>query len=97
MEILASMLIRYDSLRDPLKRLFDAYDRFIGLLADEQKGSDGKTPRKHLDELDVANLESDRVYRGAREIRRAFGAALTEIFLEPRSELYNMTIRYGVF
>jgi predicted nucleotidyltransferase len=97
LEILASMLIRYDSLLEPLKRLFDAYDRFIGLLAEEQKGSDGKSPREHLDGLDLANLDSDPVYRGAREIRRAFGTALTEIFLEPGSELYNATIRYGVF
>jgi hypothetical protein len=67
------------------------------LLADEQKGSDGKSPREHLDGLDVANLDADPVYLGAREIRRAFGTALTEIFLEPRSELYNATIRYGVF
>jgi hypothetical protein len=97
LEILASMLIRYDSLLEPLKRLFDAYDRFIGLLAEEQKGSDGKSPREHLDGLDLANLDSDPVYRGAREIRCAFGTALTEIFLEPGSELYNATIRYGVF
>jgi hypothetical protein len=97
LEILASTLIRYESLFEPLKKLFDAYDRFIGLMAEEQVASDGKSPREHLEELDVANLETDPLYLEAREIRRAFGAALTEIFLNPKSELYNATIRYGVF
>ena len=91
------MLIRYDSLLDPLKKLFDAYDRFIGLLADEEAVLNGKSARKHLDELEVANLETDLIFSKAREIRRAFGTALTEIFLDPKSELYNATIRYGVF
>ncbi len=97
LEILASLLIRYDSLLDPLKNLFDAYDHFIGLLADEEALANGKTPRKHLDELELVNIETDPVYLKAREIRRAFGTALTEIFLNPKSELYNATIRYGVF
>lgn len=97
LEILASLLIRYDSLLEPLKKLFDAYDLFIGLMAEEREGPDGKSARKHLEELDVAKLETDSVYLQAREIRRAFGTALTEIFLDPKSELYNTTIRYGVF
>ena len=97
LEILASTLIRYESLFGPLKKLFEAYDRFIGLMADERAGLGGKSPRDHLNELDVANLETDPVYLEARQIRRAFGTALAEIFLEPKSELYNATIRYGVF
>ncbi len=97
LERLAAALIGYDSLLEPAKRLFDAYDRFIGLMADEVPVFDGKSPREHLETLDVASLETDPVYGEAREIRRAFGRALTEIFLDPKSELYNATIRYGVF
>jgi predicted nucleotidyltransferase len=97
LEILATMLIRHDSLLEPVKRLFDAYDRFIGLMAEEAPVFDGKSAREHLEELDVASLETDSVYGEAREIRRAFGKALTEVFLDPKSELYNATIRYGVF
>ncbi len=97
LEILATTLIGYDSLHEPVKNLFEAYDRFIGLLAEEAPVFDGKSAREHLEELDVANLETDPVYGEAREIRRAFGKALTEIFLDPRSELYTTTIRYGVF
>jgi predicted nucleotidyltransferase len=97
LEVLATMLVRYDSLLEPVKRLFDAYDLFIGLMADEGLLADGKSSRDHLEGLDVASLETDSVYGEAREIRRAFGKALTEIFLDQKSELYNATIRYGVF
>jgi predicted nucleotidyltransferase len=97
LEILATMLIRYDSLLEPVKRLFDAYDRFIGFMAEESPVFDAKSAREHLEELDVASLETDSVYGEAREIRRVFGKALTEVFLDPKSELYNATIRYGVF
>jgi predicted nucleotidyltransferase len=97
LEILASTLVGYDSLLEPSKKLFDAYDRFIGLMADEQTVVNGRSPREHLDKLEVANLDTDPVYVEARAIRRAFGTALTEIFLDQKSELYNLTIRYGVF
>jgi hypothetical protein len=55
------------------------------------------SPRKHLDELSVNDLEEDSVYLRAREIRRAFRDALQEIFLKPKSELYDLTIQFGVF
>jgi predicted nucleotidyltransferase len=97
LEVLATMLVRYDSLLEPVKRLFDAYDLFVGLMAEEGPVLDGKSPREHLEELEVANLETDPVYGKAREIRREFGRALAEVFLDPKSELYNATIRYGVF
>ncbi len=97
LEVLATMLIRYDALLEPVKRLFDTYDRFIGLMADEAPVFDGRSSREYLEGLDVADLETDPVYAEAREIRRAFGRALTEIFLDPKSELYSATIRYGVF
>jgi hypothetical protein len=97
LEILANMLIRYESLLEPSKRLFDAYDAFVGLMANEKKIVNGKSPRAHLDELEIANLDNDPVYTEARDIRRAFGRALTELFLDRKSELYDLTIRYGVF
>lgn len=95
METLATILIRYDTLLEPARGLFDAYDRFIGLMA-EGAISDGESPRDHLEGLDVADLETDPVFARAREIRQAFGKALEEIFLDPRSKLFGISIRYGV-
>ena len=90
LDILATRLLQYEDLLGASKKLFDAYDKFIGLLADEES-------RKHLEGLPLGNLESDSVYQEARSIRHAFGDALTGIFLTPGSELYNLTIQYGVF
>jgi hypothetical protein len=35
--------------------------------------------------------------RGKRVKQTEFGRALAEVFLDPKFELYNATIRYGVF
>jgi hypothetical protein len=90
LEILASRLMSYQELLGPAKRLFDSYDKFLGLLADKQS-------RDHLEALSLDNLERDSLYQQARWIRREFGEVLSEIFLSSRSELYNLTIKYGVF
>ena len=90
LDILASRLLQYENLLGVSKQLFDAYDRFIGLLANEEL-------RKHLEHLPLENLETDAVYQEGRSIRHAFGDALAKIFLTPGSELYNLTIKYGVF
>lgn len=90
LEILASRLTQYPNLLMATKRLFDSYDKFLALLAD-------KDSRDHLQELSIDDLEQDSVYQQARSIRRDFRDALHELFLSPQSELYNLTIRYGVF
>jgi hypothetical protein len=97
LEILASRLAKYDGITEASKRLFDAYDEFIGLLAENSPTEKGMSPRKHLDKLSVDDLEEDSVYLRAREIRRAFRDALQDIFLKPKSELYDLTIQFGVF
>jgi hypothetical protein len=97
LEALASRLIQYDGMLGASKRLFDSYDGFIGLLSDETPAKSGKPPRKHLDELSVAELETDEVFQRARQLRTAFSQALKELFLEKNTELYNLTIEFGVF
>jgi predicted nucleotidyltransferase len=95
LENVANRLIRYESLLPASKRLFDAYDEFIGLLADD--GADQKPPREHLEFLKVDDLDSDRLFTHAREMRRRFGEALHDLFLKPGTDLYELTLRYGVF
>lgn len=96
LESLASRLISYDNVLDSSKRLFDAYDAFVGLLADEGSAS-STPPRKHLEELPVTELETDEIFQRARTLRTEFAQALRELFLEPKTELYNLTIEFGVF
>jgi len=77
--------------------LFDAYDKFVGLLADNKPTASGEPPRSHLGNLSVDDLESDTVFQEARQIRKEFGTALSDLFLKPGTELYNLVIEYGVF
>jgi hypothetical protein len=97
LEALASRLISYEEMLGTSKRLFDAYDGFIGLLAEESPTSSGKSPRKHLDELPVDQREADEVFQRARALRTEFAQALIKLFLEPNTELYNLTFEFGVF
>ncbi len=92
LEIFADTLIRveYHHLLPESKKLFDAYDKFLGLLQ-------GQNMRKHLDELSIHAMDSDTEYIQAQTIRREFGDALLKIFLGQDSDLRDLTIQYGVF
>jgi predicted nucleotidyltransferase len=97
LEIVATRLANYESALPISKRLFDAYDKFIGLLADNTPTAGGKAPREHLGDLPVEGLESDTLFQEARRIRREFSNALSDLFLKPGIELYDLTVKYGVF
>jgi|SRR5882762_2150740 len=97
LELVASRLARFSDTLETSKRLFDAYDRFLGMLADNRPTDQGKPPRIHLDELPIDKLDADETYQQARQIRRDFGEALDNLFLRPGLDLYDLTLKYGVF
>lgn len=97
LEILASSLAPYTAFDSSIKKLFTAYDEFIGMLADETHLSSGKNKREHLDTLPVEKIEGDPVAKEARDISHRFRDAITEIFLTRDTELGKLTIEYGVF
>jgi hypothetical protein len=97
LEALASRLILYENMLGVSKRLFDSYDSFIGMLADHTLAKSGEPPRKHLENLSVNDLETDEIFQKARSMRAEFAHALKELFLKPNTELYNLTIEFGVF
>jgi predicted nucleotidyltransferase len=97
LELIATTLLNFENLWEPASVLFDSYDGFIEILADESHLPDGKTPRKHLDELSVEELESDAVFQEARNLSHRFRDAVHDIFLRSNTELSRLTIEYGVF
>jgi len=97
MELVAKTLLGFEELLQPAARLFDSYNDFIGMLADEGRLSNGKTPRKHLEEIAVEELDSDPTFQRAREISHAFQEAVRDIFLRSNTELSKLTVEYGVF
>lgn len=97
LEIVATALNRYDELREPSKRLFDSYDRFIGFLGDNTSAESVENVRVHLKNLPVSRMETDPVFQEGREIRHDFGEALKEIFLKRESPIQQLMIERGVF
>lgn len=97
LEIVATALLRDLTLDVHSKQLFDSYDGFLGMLADETPSCNGKTIRKHLDELSVELLGSDPIATKGRDISHRFRDAIAAIFLTDRNDLGKMTIEYGVF
>lgn len=97
LEILASALQDYSEYDESIKKLFDAYDDFVGMLADETILPNGQTKRKHLDSLPVDHIDTDAVASEAREISHRFRDAISELFLTKETELGRLTLEYGVF
>jgi len=97
LESLAVTLLEFKEFDGQTAKLFQAYDDFVGILADDSSLDNGKTRRKHLDELSVNELDSDPVFQNARDISHRFRDAVHEIFLKSNTKLSRMTIDYGVF
>jgi hypothetical protein len=90
LEILASVINRYDHLRELGVVIFQAYDDFLGVLTDTDK-------RSHLESLSPGHEESDVVYQQIRKDSHRFRDALLELFFDDRTQLAQLTKTYGVF
>jgi predicted nucleotidyltransferase len=72
------------------KALFDEYDAFLGMLADDEK-------RAHLKALTMDKLGDDEVFRDVTRIGRRFQAALDQMFFKEDAQLTQLIQTYGVF
>ena len=90
LEILAMTLLAFPHLDGTARRLFDAYDRFLGMLSE-------KTTRDHLEGLALDPRPQDATWEEARHITHEFRDALLEMFFDKESRLYDLTKMYGVF
>ncbi len=90
LEILAGTLLHHTHLQNSARKLFDSYDAFVGILADENK-------RKHLEDLKEDDADSDSVYQEARSLSHTFRDGLTELFFDTESGMDVLTKKYGVF
>jgi predicted nucleotidyltransferase len=90
LDIVAATFLKYEQLWPSVRKLFDAYDAFIGFLNDTEK-------RSRLSKLTPSEMEDDPVYRDARKIRHNFREAIHEIFLTPGNPISELAIRFGVF
>jgi hypothetical protein len=79
-----------DFLRETAKKLFDAYDTFLGLLNDPDK-------RDRLKKLTPEEEKTDPAFKEAQKTRRVFGKAIQNMFLHQDSPLYKHSIEKGGF
>jgi predicted nucleotidyltransferase len=90
LDVLAETLLLFPRLDGAARKLFSAYDSFLGVLAD-------KSSRSRLDELEADKYETDELFREAREVTHRFREGLIELFFDEDSGLSELTKTYGVF
>jgi hypothetical protein len=90
LDIVAGVLLRYAHLDEAARKIFGAYDGFLGILADDQS-------RGHLERLTEDLADKDETYQRARQFSHSFRDGLLAFFFDPESELDDMTKNYGVF
>ncbi len=70
--------------------IYSAYDKFLGILNTE-KDRDTLAGLSYEDALDK------RIFREVRDLSHKFQAALDRIFLNPKTKLGKLTLRYTTF
>jgi hypothetical protein len=72
------------------RRVFDAYDQFLGILADPAK-------RSELESLAIEDTLDSSVWNEAHEASGNFRNGIQTMFLMNDGHLKDLTLRYGVF
>jgi len=91
LDILSSMILPYENLYEPIRKIMDSYDSFIAMLSD-------KDIRDRLEKLPLKQTNNDQYYEAARKLGHSFQEGLNSIFLEENgTEFFNLTKKYGVF
>jgi predicted nucleotidyltransferase len=89
LDALAAALIAH-SPESISRSLFDAYDRFLGILLDPEK-------RAELSHLRIDKALDSAVWLEAREASHEFRKSLEALFLERPGVLRELTLSFGVF
>jgi hypothetical protein len=87
--MVANFLLNRQHLHRTASELFEAYDRFLGILRNPDL-------RNHLDNLSEEAGDDDSVYQEARKMSHRFRDALLDLFFDTE-ELGPLTRLYGVF
>ena len=90
LDVVADAFLRYGRTDHTARQLVGAYDSFLALLDNAEK-------RKHLEELQQHELDSDPVFGEVRTQGRRFQEALTRLFFQEDQKLGTLTMEYGVF
>jgi len=88
---LAAAFDKSPDLDDFARRVFGAYDAFLGILSDTNE-------RGHLDELESSASDNDPLWERVRDLGVKFQEGLDALFLDDKtSALPGLIRKYGVF
>jgi len=90
LELLARACIKLKLQAEDVKVLFEAYDKFLGILDSNEK-------REELAELTFESAHESKVFLEVRKLGHDFQAALDRLFLERGTKLGDLTLKYAVF
>ena len=90
LDLLARAALRPSIASATGRKLFDSYDRFLGVLDNEEK-------RDELENLKELEIDTSVVWKEIRELSRSFQSGLTDLFFGKDEELSEISIQYGVF
>ena len=88
-EILADTLLRLPHLSETSRKVFNAYENFLGILPSD----DSCNPLEKLD----SDSYDDKLFGDARRISHDFRDGLIELFFDQKSQMFELTRNYGVF
>lgn len=90
LDILATVVFAFDHLHETGRKLFGAYDEFVGLLSNSET-------RNHLESLPARPDLHDPVWERSRLVSHTFRDGLLDLFFDEPSRLAELTRMYGVF
>ncbi|HMO37339.1 MAG TPA: hypothetical protein PKA06_14975, partial [Gemmatales bacterium] len=73
-----------------LKKLFNAYNDFLGLLRDDRM-------REHLSNITPEAADTDAIFQSTRNLGRQFHEGLVQFFFHDQKRLGELTMHYGIF
>lgn len=91
LELLGKLCLIMNTPEATVRKVFDNYDRFLGLLDDKGKREDLERARSHED------LRQSAAWNEVREISHPFHEGLVDLFLRSHPKLASLTMEYGVF
>jgi hypothetical protein len=74
-----------------VRKIFDNYDRFLGILDEKSKRDELAKAKTH------AQLRDSTAWREIRDVSTPFHEGLVALFLGSNPELTDLTMKYGVF
>ncbi|MEZ5354947.1 MAG: nucleotidyltransferase domain-containing protein [Bryobacteraceae bacterium] len=91
LETLAKICNQIDIGDAAVAKIFDNYDRFLGILDDRNKREDLARAKSH------SELRESTAWREIRDISAPFHEGLVTLFFGSHKDLTDLTMKYGVF